>query len=71
MADALFEALEVMISGIKGILLVSCFVIPPLDITRFLAIQEIDDGLVHCCVPVFINPSSVNTKVGIKRLLLW
>ena len=37
-ADALFEAAEVMIGGIKGALGVSLLVIPPLDITRFLAI---------------------------------
>ena len=65
MADALAE---VMIGGIKGMLRVSHFLIPPLDITRFLAIQETDDDLANLCVPVCINPSSFIAKVGIERL---
>ena len=68
MADALFEVAEVMIGGIKGMLRVSRFVIPSLDITRFLAVQETDNVLVHCCVPVCISPSSFIAQVGIGRL---
>ena len=39
-ADALFEVAEVMVGGIKRMLCVSRFVISPLDIARFLAVQE-------------------------------
>ena len=46
-ADALFEAAEVMIGGIKRMLRVSRFVISLLDIARFLAVQETDDQLVN------------------------
>ena len=46
-ADALFEAAEVMIGGVKRALGVSLLVIPPLDVTRFLAVQETDDQLVN------------------------
>ena len=46
-ADALFEAAEVMIGGIKRMLRVSCLVVSLLDITRFLAIQETDNQLVN------------------------
>jgi len=36
--DALFEAVEVMIGGIKRTLRVSCLMMTPLDIGRFLAV---------------------------------
>ena len=64
----LFEAAEVMIGGMKLMLRVSRPVIPPLHITRFLAVQETEDELVHRCVPVRISPSSFIAKVGIERL---
>jgi len=67
-ADALFEAVEVMISGIKRMLHVSRFVISPLDITRFLAVQETDDELVNSLIPVRIGTISIIAKIGIKRL---
>ena len=46
-ADALFEAAEVMIRGIKRMLRVSCLVVTPLDVARFLAVQETDNQLVN------------------------
>ena len=68
MADALLEAAEVVIGGIKRMLRVSYFVIPPLDIARFLAVQETDDQLVYRRVPVIIGRISFIAKIGIERL---
>ena len=46
-ADALFETAEVMIRGIKRMLRVACLVVSPLDVARFLAVQETDNQLVN------------------------
>ena len=62
MVDALFEAAEVMIRGINRLLRVSRFVVSPLDIARFLAVQETDDELVNSPVPVPIDTISFITK---------
>jgi len=41
-------------------------VIPPLDIARFLAVQETDNELVNSLIPVCIGTLSLITTIGIK-----
>ena len=67
-ADALFEVAEAMIGEIRRILRVSHVVISPLDIARFLAVQETDDELVNSLIPVCISTISIIAKIGIECL---
>ena len=55
-----------MIGGIKRMLYVSCRMMTPLDIARFLAVQEPDDELVYRIIPVCISPINIIAKIGIQ-----
>ena len=57
-----------MVSGVKRALRVSLLVVPPLDVTRCLAIQETDNQLVDGRVPIVIGVISVIAKIGFNRL---